>query len=320
MSRLQFERVDPRDHGDELKALFARNGQPQFEAVFERAYQRRAQDGLRSWIGRADGAAVLHISVTPMKFTDGARTVQGGVMGDLMVDEPHRDFWNPVGLLRTVVADLKKAGEIRFLITTTTSDAEPVFKAGGFKPFARIRRYVMPLYWPYVAFASLRARSTAHRAVPAAAAAGTPHPAGVDAFRSGGRFRPSPSAGFYDTRLGRGHFADVNWLRVEGEGGEGGALLSRSSLQKEIGFADVFWSEARPDLRDVVLASSRWARKAGERRLAISTLAESRADGELQQAGFLARGFRSTLLLQNLGADLPPVDDWFMTGFPLSGW
>jgi hypothetical protein len=319
LSRIQFERIDPREHGDELKALFARNGQTQFEAVYERAYQRRAADGMRSWVGRMEGAAVLHISVTPMLFTDGTRSVQGGIMGDLMVDEPHRDFWNPVGLLRTVVADLKKSGEIRFLLTTTTSDAEPVFKAGGFKPFARIRRYVMPLMWPYLTFARTRARSFGMRAT--RLGEGPQHPVAVDTFRSGECFRPAPSAGFYDTRLGRGHFSDVNWVQVANGGGRtGAALLSRSTIESEIGIADAFWNDARPDLRDVTLAVSRWARKQGDRRLAMSTLAESRADGALREAGFLARGFRSSLLLQNLGADLPPVDDWFMTGFPLSGW
>ena len=319
MSRIQFERIDPRDHAEELKALFARNGQTRFEAVFERAYRRRAADGLRSWVGRIDGSAVLHISVTPMLFTDGARTVQGGIMGDLMVDEPHRDFWNPVGLLRTVVADLKKGGEIRFLLTTTTSDAEPVFKAGGFKPFARIRRYVMPLYRPYLAYAGVRAKSFGMRAT--REGEGDVHPSSVEVLRSGTRFRPAPSVGFYDTRLGRGHFSDVNWVRVANGGGRtGAALLSRSTIQPEIGIADAFWDEGRPNLRDVTLAASRWARRQGDRRLAMSTLAESRADAELRGAGFLARGFRSSLLLQNLGADLPPVDDWFMTGFPLSGW
>src|SRR5690606_24590743 len=81
----------------------------------------------------------------------------GGVLGDLMVDEAHRDFWAPVRLVRLMVGALKREGNMRFLYTTATNEAETVFKAGGFKPFGQLRRYVIPTLAPYLTFARIRA-------------------------------------------------------------------------------------------------------------------------------------------------------------------
>ena len=148
MTDLVVECCDPRTREREIKDLFARNERTGFDAAFDRAYRQRADKGLRSWIGLVDGEAVMHISVSPMAFKGAGVELTAGVLGDLLVSEGHRDFWAPVRLLRTLIADLKRAGNIDFLFTTTVADAEPVFKAGGFKPYGSLRRFVMPTFSP----------------------------------------------------------------------------------------------------------------------------------------------------------------------------
>src|SRR5688572_4396745 len=238
MSQLALELCDPRDREAEIKDLFARNDRVGFDAVFERAYRKRAEHGLRSWIGLADNQAVMHISVTPMPFAGGGRTMMCGVLGDLMVDASHRDFWAPVRLMRKMVSDLKRAGEIDCLMTTTVADAESVFKAGGFKTFGSFRRYVLPLSRPYLTFARIRSRVSLRRAKPDTfhdlerARPATPELAGY--------LRPVTNAAFYETRIPRSEFSDGTWLAVEEKrkSPAGWALLSRSQDVPEVQLAD----------------------------------------------------------------------------------
>ena len=320
MTELAVEMCDPRDRETEIKGLFARNGQEGFETVFERAYRRRADQGFRSWVGLLGDQAVMHIGVTPLPFTDGSRTLMGGVLGDLMVDESHRDFWAPVRLLRRMVSDLKRSGQIDFLVTTTVADAEPVFKAGGFKPFGTLRRYVFPLSLPYLGLARLRGRVPRRRATP-----GSGHLPAHDVltFQGSGHWRLKTDAEYYDTRIPRAEFADGTWLAVEGStGGAGGwALLSRNGKLPEMALADAFWSDDGVRLGEVVHAAGRWAQGQRYRKMTLTTLAESTVAQQLKRAGWFARDVGSTLLIQQLGkVPPPPVEQWFLPGFALSGW
>src|SRR6185503_6604335 len=124
----------------EIKELFAQSDRSQFAEIFDRTYRPRADHGLRSWFGSTGEQVVMHISVTPMRFVGGGHTQRCGLLSDLMVHEQHRDFWGPVRLLRKMLSDVKRGGQLDFLITTSTADAEPIFKAGGFKPFGTLRR------------------------------------------------------------------------------------------------------------------------------------------------------------------------------------
>lgn len=314
MSEIVVDICDPRAHENELKDLFARNGKPGFDVAFDLVYRVRADQGMRSWIGRIDGRAVSHIAVTPLRFGGAGQNRLGGVMGDLMVDEAHRDFWAPVRLLRKLVADLKRDGAIDFLITTSVPDAESVFKAGGFKPLGTLHRYVMPLFLPYLWLKRLtsgklsggRARLLAgtERATPSFAA-------------DAPRFRPITSPAFYDERIPRSDWADLSWLSLASDVG---ALVSRHSTDPELRLVDAFGNDAR-DLRAALLAAARYGRKRRLRKFAATTLKESAIAGELKRAGFLERDFRSTMLVQKLGGEpLPPVDDWFLLEFALSSW
>jgi len=55
------------------------------------------------------------------------------------------------------------------------------------------------------------------------------------------------------------------------------------------------------------------------RKMCVSTLAQSRFSAELERAGFFPRAVRSVMLVQKI-REVPPVEDFFMTGFSLSSW
>jgi hypothetical protein len=323
MSELIVERCDPRTRAAQIKDLFARNGQPGFDAVFERAYRARAASGLWSWVGSVGGRAVMHISVTPQAFADGSRTLMGGLLGDLMVEEPHRDFWAPLRLLRTLVGDLKREGRLDFLLTTTTTLAESLFKAGGFKPFGRFRRFVFPLFGPYI-----RCTRFWSGARPATV---TPTPLGdaavarlLPSLRSADHWRARACPEFYATRIPREEYADGVWLRVSSQaeaGSPGWGLLSRHSRWSEVRLSDLYWGAGTASLEDIVLAAAQWSRANRVAKLATSTLDESGVSGQLKHAGFLARSYLSPVLLQQLGPTAPPpVTEWFVTAFVGTAW
>lgn len=316
MSEVVVEACDPRDRERQIRDLFARNGKSFFDTVFERAYRARADRGLRSWIALSDDRAVMHISVTPMPFVGCGRRMTAGILGDLMVDESHRDFWAPVRLLRRMVSDVKREGRIDFLITTTVADAEAVFKAGGFKPFASLRRYVLPLVLPYLTFTRIRSRARRNRV---RAGDGT-----VPRLDEGLEvWRPYADREFYDTRIPRAEFSDANWLALNGGSATAtAALLSRNQdLPLEMSFADLFWTGNRSEFPEIVHASARWARQQGMKKLSLTTLAESAVARRLEQAGFMGRDTRSKLLIHGIGPDpVPPVEEWFLPSFGLSGW
>jgi hypothetical protein len=321
MSELVVERCDPRDREAEIKGLFARNDQPGFDAVFERAYRPRAQHGMNSWVGMIGDEAVMHVSVSPVPFHRSGDTIMAGVLGDLMVDEGHRDFWGPMRLLRTMVSDLTREGNIDFLFTTTVEDAESLFKAAGFKPFATLRRYVLPLSLPYLGFVRMRSRAAKLTAALCSVQAVEWNPA--LAHESADHWRPSPSTEFYGTRIPRHEHADGTWVTIgrKNAGEAGQVLLSRNSTLKEFCVADALWCDDSARLGDVLLSAARWARAERVPRLTISTLEESRVAQQLTDAGFFARAIRSQILLRPLSkAAPPPVEDWFLTGLALSGW
>ena len=321
MSELSVVMCDPRDRESEIRDIFARNGKPAFDKIFETAYRPRAEQGMRSWLGIADGRAVMHISVTPLNFVGGDRAMTGGVLSDLMVDEDFRDFWGPVRMLRTMVSDLKRAGQIGFLITTSTDEAESIFKAGGFKPFGMLRRYVMPLYLPYLGMARLRARVKRPRAK-ASAFQASMYDSMAGSANCAGRWRPRAELEYYATRIPRSDYLDGTWIDVTRKRTDatGSALVSRTQLP-EMQLADAFWNDHDVGLGEVVHAAARYARSQRFNKLTITTLQESHVAQQLERFGFFARDIRSTLLVNRIGGQTtPPVEEWFLPGFALSSW
>ena len=318
MTQLSVERCDPREREAELRDLFSRNGQPEFGAVFERAYRPRIVEGLRSWIGLAEGRVVMHISVLPVPFRRGTETTTAGVLGDLMVDEAHRDFWAPVRLLRTMLADVKKDGAIQFLFTSSVPDAEPVFKAGGFKPLAPFRRYVLPLFAPAV-FASraitrtLRAKIDSYPLDDAGAAGAT------RTLGANGLWRPDAGANYYSSRIPRQGYQDGTWVRVEHGRGVAWALVSRDGRTAEATVADAYWEG--DGFPAVLAGAAGWARRQGIPRLSVTALDSEPLARGFRRAGFIGRPPIGNLLCRPLGSGPEPAaDQMFLTAFSLSSW
>jgi hypothetical protein len=319
MSNVVLEGCDPREREADLKDLFARNGKEIFAEVFDRSYRQRAAEGLRSWVGLVDGRVVMHISVTPLRFTGGGRTMVGGVLSDLMVDDAHRDFWAPVRMLRKMLGDIKRNGEIDFLLTTTTSEAESVFKAGGFKPFGTLRRYVLPLNPLYLAATRLRARVKRTRAASSAFEECRPQ---VETWASHA-LRPAASSQFYRSRIPRFEFVDGQWITVaNGRSGDPGyAMLARDPQHDELRLADAFWHDQGIRLGEVVHAAARRGRALKFKKLTLDTIGESNVAADLQRLGFFPREARSVMLLHQVSQNAAPhANDWFLLGFALSGW
>lgn len=314
------ESFNPEKIADEVCDLFARNGQPEFASVFERAYRARAEEGLRSWIARVDGRVVMHVSVAPMRFHSGEHSAEGGVLGDLMVDEAYRDFWGPVRLIRTMVQGLKRDGAMRFLFTSATKEAETVFKAGGFKPFGQLRRYVIPTSAPYLTFrrmlAFLPRRVRRYVAVP------DPTDSIFHTLSSPPYWRPEINASYIRTRIPRSGYADGTWVTLSDRQGEeiGRGLSSRHAVLREATLADAFWIPDSGGLPEVALAVASHARSRGLRTLSVTILDGTAVARDLKKAGFFPRPPFGELLMNPLHEQPAPAEDWFLTGFVLSGW
>lgn len=320
MTSLTIECCNPLEHASEITDLFTRNGKPEFASAFERAYKRRADHGLKSWIARSEGRIVMHISVNRMEFHTQDRSVIGGVLGDLMVDEAHRDFWAPVRLVRTMVSALKRENEIRFLFTTATKEAETVFKAGGFKPFGQLRRYVIPTFKPYVAFSRLRARIP-RRVRSQSLGDDANLPRGFPAL-SGDFWRARVDSTYVASRIPRSGYLDGTWvILAERRGTElGCALSSRHTHLPEGTLADALWTERSRGLSEMALAAANHAGSRGLRTFSITMLDSKVVHRDLKKAGFFPRPALGDLLVNALHEMPAPADDWFLTGFVLSGW
>ena len=324
MDELTVHCCDPRERAGEIKDLFAQCGQSDFAPYFERAYHARAEAGLRSWIGVADGNVVSHISVTPVEFGNGEYTLRGGILGDLQIAEGHRDFWTPVRLLRTMVADIKRQEEIDFLLTTTTDEAEGIFKAGGFKVFGQLRRFVLPLFGPYVLWSRVRAGARSPLA--------DQLPLGADevgqllpTLTSNGAWRPLASPGFYATRVPKDGFVDGTWVtyadRTGNRNAKRWALVGHHESRPESAVSDAFWDGDEAGLGEVLFAAARWSKDERCTRMSISILDDTVAARELVRCGFFPRSIRSRVLLQRIrGGELPGLKNWFLPGLAMSGW
>ena len=320
MADLVIEQCVPSDRSAEIKGLFERAGQPGFSTVFERVYLVRERQGLRSWIALENGQAVLHISVAPQPFTDGTRTMTGGLMGDLMADEAHRDFWGPIKLARRMASDVKKDKMADFLLTSYVPQAEGVFRAAGFKKFSEMRRHVMPVLWPYRVLRRLllRQRVPTLTAIPFGEGRMEEFLAGLG---SPGYFRPVPSPQYYATRMPRREFPAGSWLLAGDPARPDAAVLVSPISQRELLIASVLWRDPDTSIEAVFAATAAWAARAGHRQVSITTIEHSPLSQAALKAGFLMRKEPLHIMLLPLSADsVPPPERWCFTPFMLSAW
>jgi hypothetical protein len=321
MADLLIERCLPSARAAEIQALFIRVGQPEFSDVYERVYRVREASGLRSWIGLMDDLAVLHISVAPQPFSDGSRTLVGGLPADLMADGTQRDFWGPLKLARRMVADIRKDRAVDFLVTSYLPAAEGVFKAAGFKRFGELRRHVLPLSLQYPLLRRLLHGEP--RPGLTAIPFGDPRAdALLGSIASPGCFRPVVSPEYYKTRMPRLDYPAGTWLFSGPAHSPDAVVLVSPKPNRELIVADVLWRESTTRLAGVLSAVARWAANEGHRRLTLTAVDGSRLSVAAKRAGFLLRPGAYHLMLLPLcpPETIPPPAQWSLTPFALTAW
>jgi hypothetical protein len=318
MAEVVIERCVPSHRSGEIVDFFRRVGQPGFPAVFDRIYRQRELAGLRSWIAVRAGQVVVHISVSPILFSNAGSPVMGGVLGDLMADPGQRNFWGPVTLVRKMVEDVRGSQWPAFLLTSFVPAAEIVFRAAGFRPFSSLMRYVLPLLGPYLMLRRLQHGDgcPALCAVPFCEAI-EPHLCGPVSC-----FRPVPHRDFYSTRMPRIQYPAGHWL-IAGRPEDPEALVLTSPRStEELVVADVLWRDESVSLAGVFSSVGRWAAGQGYRRLTLATLENSALARAAHRAGFLCRQdpLPLLLLLADPSIEIPPSHQWTLTPFALSTW
>lgn len=118
-------------------------------------------------------------------------------------------------------------------------------------------------------------------------------------------------------------FTDGEWISIANGRAtpRGYALVARDPHHGELRLADAFWHNRGIGIGEIIHAAARWGRRKGFKKFAIGCVHESRVAAELKRSGFFARDVRSLLLVHQLTPNTPPpVEDWFLLGFALSGW
>lgn len=264
---------------------------------------------------------VLHISITPQAFSDGVRTLTCGLPGDLMADPTHRQFWHPLKLMRTMVADVRKEHAADFLLTSFVPAAEGIFRAAGFQRFANVARHVLPLFWLYPLLRRLLHREARPHLTSVPFGDNRLQPL-LGRMTSPGTFRAIPSLEYYSTRVPRLEYPAGTWLLAGAPDAPDAMVLVSPKSREEIVLADVLWRDAATPLAGVLSAIARWAARQGHRRLVLMTMEGSRLSREAQRAGFLIRPNPHVMMILPLCEPslIPPPEKWSFTPFVLTSW
>jgi hypothetical protein len=321
MPDLVLEQSLPSARAAEIQALFDRAGQPEFSATYERSYRVRERFGLRSWVGIEAARVVLHISVSPERFSIGSVSFTGGLPGDLMADAAYRQFWHPLKLVRRMVADVKREGKLDFLLTSFVPAAEGVFRAAGFMHFAALQRHTMPLVWPWPFVRRLMHGETPPRLTAFAFTDDRPIEA-MTKLRSPDCMRPVPSREYYATRMPRIEYPAGTWLIAGDPAAPDAAVLVSPTPHRDLSIVDVLWRDVDVRLSGLLSAVATWAARHGHRRAYITTIPGTRLANAALSAGFIARPSESALMLLPIAdkEKLPPPEQWVLTPFALTGW
>jgi hypothetical protein len=326
---LKILSANPLDHAAELKELFLAHDRPGFPAFFDRAYPSAVRSGGKSWIGvDGEGRLVTHIARFLRRFMLGERIVAGGVLLNLMAAKSHRTVVPALTLMRQMTADSKGERDVDFLYATPNPAGSALLKAAGFSTIGELQRFVFPLAgerWYMSAAARvyhmmmrIRGGNTNARAVQHAAQHFDPdafeRPAGAaPALRP---FRPSEL--YRQCLAGYPSSAD-HWFtfhRGAPTTQPSAAVLVRGGADRVATLFSLCREPSLP-LSAIVPALVGALRRAGYRRLSVSTVARTRFAEELTRAGFVPRPDRELMLayaLTDLGADvLRSIATWEIT-------
>jgi len=137
-----IERVDIREHRDEVTALFTRSGKTDFPRQFDWYYRQVGQSMPTSWILRDNARKICGVcSVTERPLTFGTTRLRAGVAGNLLVDRHAADYLAAFRLVRAMKS-LVTNHEIDLLLGIPNELAQPVFSRAGFHWIDRWDTYV----------------------------------------------------------------------------------------------------------------------------------------------------------------------------------
>jgi hypothetical protein len=317
-TNLKISSANPLDHAGEIKELFLADDHPEFPGFFDRAYPSAMRRGGKSWIGvDADGRVVMHIARFQRRFTFGERTVSAGVLLNLIAAKSHRTVVPVLTLMRQLTTDSKGDRDVDFLYATPSPAGTAVLKAAGFGTVGSVGRFIFPLgdqRWyadaaarVYQTMVRVRAWNTSAKAVEYSA----------QDFDDGAVERPAGTAltvrPFHPPELYReclaGYPSSVDhWFTFHREARTAqphAAVLVRGGADR---VATLFSLSREPSfpLSAIVPALAEALRRAGYRRLSVSTLIGTQFAQELTRAGFVPRPDRLPMLActtTELGAD-----------------
>ena len=329
-STLDIQCVDPLQHADGLKALFAENEREDFAAYFDRAYPEAVRDGARSWIGRDEtGTIVLHMARIPQRCTIGGRTVTGGLLVNLMADREHRSLFPALTLVRRLVSDSRADGSVDFLYTDPNTQAAALLRVAGFVPVGDLERLVLPLstsIWAgrvlvrvFHLLLRLGRRWRQPMALERVPAASVDDENLTHQPSAGTRLRFFRSAASYRRRLAAFPSSDDHWLTLRSKHGTPAASANAMVRAMLDGSAIVcsLSRTAETPLARIVPSLAQGLRRDGHRSIWLWTLAGTHFARELQRAGFIARPDRVPvfgLALNDVGAEtLRAVREWEVT-------
>lgn len=323
--KLRIDRCDVLAVEAELKDLFVRNDRPEFPAHFERAYRPAARHGAGVWIMRdSSGAAVGSITLFRRRFRSGSTEYAAGLFGDLMLDPPLRSFFPGVRLIKRVVSDAKRDGDLDFLYSGAVPPAGTQFRAAGFKELGGLRRFVYPTFVAYRWLSGFRQR-TARLDVEVRSTLT------VDEFGTLGPWSRDNSVHAVrdvdevQARAGGETIPELEWYVCRAPRGERSAVgVAAVALHRERNCAtvvDVWWCSPF-GVADVLRAVGRNARPRGFGKVALRALEETEFTAEALRAGFLARPdwVPAYALPIRAGGSLPSRGAWVLTHLDVSAW
>jgi hypothetical protein len=295
--------VNPLDHAEGIKQLFADHERPEFPPFFDRAYAAGVQAGGVSWVGRdRAGHIVMHVACFPQRFRFGEREVVGGLMMNAIVARPYRSFFPAHALIRRAKKDAQARGGIDFVYSDPNDQAKAVMDACGFVKVGSLTRYILAVgdrRWIVdgairLLHAGVQVVNRSGRGAALVAHPATEFSPGCFEAPTGAspRLRAYHDGARYAARLEAYPNALDSWFTLS-ENGDPGALaaglLVRGPDAGGVAILHAIRRDPRVPLARLVPGLVAALRGKRCTRLQIWTVAESLFAEELRRVGFLAR-------------------------------
>jgi hypothetical protein len=308
-ARLTFERVNPLEHADAIKALFLGHERPEFPEYFERAYPDAVADGATSWVGWDEhGRLCAHIAQFPRQFLLGRRPLQAALLANLMIATEHRTFWPALALARRVVKDVRASGAADFVYADPNDRAQAVLRAAGLQTIGALCRFVLPLNdGPPGVAQAIRFYHLLERwhATPLVAIVAGGEPEGEFPPGDAGSLRPVRDASVFRSRLAGYPSTTDRWYTFHPPGLRNvlvGKALVRGPDRDGVAVICAVQCEPMSLLTSLHVTLAHRLRDGGAARVEVWAMLESQLAHALRRAGFLRRREAVPVLAQALTA------------------